>query len=543
MAKKRVLIPIANGSDEIETTCIAATLNHFGAEVVTASVMQTDDHQCVMHRGINIIADVNISAPFSEPWDLIALPGGPGAEKLRDSTRLISMLKGQKEKGLLLGAIGSAPALVLASKQLVDRGATCYPSEMCLDYMQDINSDDVVVQGNVVTSQGPGTALKFALKLGEILYGEARAKEVAKELLIDRPIGGRMLRSTVLTSPVTQEVEVTPTKSWTTPERKSPRGRAMVTDVSPAEKTKNRGRNTKAKTASPKVVNGITRGQFYVHLWPALENRGWKLEHGTRACDTYYLPPGVNRGPPFQNRKDFFDSAKQVINCISNDSKWKSDAALQEIVMDFENKVPSIPIATTPKASSTRAKRQTPQKKEQPAKKTKSAPHDGPEEKIDGSKHKKHSESGPEPMKTDYEKNAITATSEEESGKGASSVVEVDLDMPDATIRTHQVSTQPSTSVTTAKNNFEFDNDRFLSDIWPELEIIGWKKEEENHGSVTYFLPPGVHRTDRYKERIDYFEGASQCYNAIKNGARFYSHPAIKAAVLKFECKEVSADL
>jgi len=98
MAKKRILIPIVNGSGEIETTCIAGTLNHFGAEVVMASVMQMDDHQCDMHRGLNFLADVNILAPFSEPWDLITFTGGPGAEKIPDSTRLISMLKGQKEK-------------------------------------------------------------------------------------------------------------------------------------------------------------------------------------------------------------------------------------------------------------------------------------------------------------------------------------------------------------------------------------------------------------------------------------------------------------
>lgn len=54
MAKKRVLVPICDGSEEIETTCITDTLTRFGAEVVIASVKSDGELKCKMSRGIQV---------------------------------------------------------------------------------------------------------------------------------------------------------------------------------------------------------------------------------------------------------------------------------------------------------------------------------------------------------------------------------------------------------------------------------------------------------------------------------------------------------
>lgn len=132
-----------------------------------------------------MVADIPIDEAIGQDWDLVALPGGmPGAEHLRDSAPLISILEKQKESGKMYGAICAAPAVVLAAKGLVGEGATCFPAPGLLEKMSSPVSDDVVVQGNVVTSKGPGTALKFAVALGEQLYGEEKAKEIAGQLLI-----------------------------------------------------------------------------------------------------------------------------------------------------------------------------------------------------------------------------------------------------------------------------------------------------------------------------------------------------------------------
>lgn len=167
--KKRVLVPIAEDSEEIETSSITDVLTRFGADVVVASVMP--DLVCKMSRGLKICADVTIEAASKQEWDLIVLPGGmPGANHLRDSECLVEMLKKQKEQNKLYGAICAAPAVVLQTHGLLaGPGATCYPAPPFRSTMANPSDDKVVVQGNVITSQGPGTSLLFALSLGEQL--------------------------------------------------------------------------------------------------------------------------------------------------------------------------------------------------------------------------------------------------------------------------------------------------------------------------------------------------------------------------------------
>jgi 4-methyl-5(b-hydroxyethyl)-thiazole monophosphate biosynthesis len=182
MAKK-VLVPIANGSEEIEAVCIIDTLRRAGAEVTVASV---DGLQLTASRGVKIVADAKIADCTGQTYDCIALPGGmPGAEHLRDSVELIGMLKKQKQAGRLYAAICASPAVALAPHGLLDGvRATCFPSLRGKLNPRYASDERVVVDGNCVTSQGPGTAIEFALELIELLFGPEKAKEVAAPMLV-----------------------------------------------------------------------------------------------------------------------------------------------------------------------------------------------------------------------------------------------------------------------------------------------------------------------------------------------------------------------
>jgi 4-methyl-5(b-hydroxyethyl)-thiazole monophosphate biosynthesis len=133
------------------------------------------------------MADVHIEEASKEEWDIIALPGGmPGAEHLRDCKTLIELLKKQKENKKIYGAVCASPAVVFTSHDLLDGGATCYPAPVFREVMKDSSDEKVVVQDNVITSQGPGTSLLFALALGEKLYGKEEADNIAAALLVER---------------------------------------------------------------------------------------------------------------------------------------------------------------------------------------------------------------------------------------------------------------------------------------------------------------------------------------------------------------------
>lgn len=168
--KKKVLVPIAEDSEEIETSCITDVLTRFGAEVVVASIQPDGELVCKMSRGLKIKADVTIDDAATEEWDCIALPGGmPGAKYLRDCQALSGLLQDQHKKKKIFGAVCASPAVVLQPQGLLGSGSTCYPAVPFRSTMDSPSDEKVVVQDNVVTSQGPGTSLLFALSLGEKL--------------------------------------------------------------------------------------------------------------------------------------------------------------------------------------------------------------------------------------------------------------------------------------------------------------------------------------------------------------------------------------
>ena len=180
---KKVLVPIATGIEEIETMCIVDVLRRSGANVTIASV---DIPQVKAAHEVVFMADCLIEECKNKIYDLIVLPGGlPGAEYLRDSNTLKELLVEQKKANRLYGAICASPVFVLAHHKLVDDlVSTAYPTLLKKLPIPDKQNLSVVVDKNCVTSKGPGTALVFALKLVELLYGEKRAEQIAQEMLV-----------------------------------------------------------------------------------------------------------------------------------------------------------------------------------------------------------------------------------------------------------------------------------------------------------------------------------------------------------------------
>eukprot|EP00296_Roombia_truncata_P008853 JP447376.1.p1 GENE.JP447376.1~~JP447376.1.p1 ORF type:complete len:193 (+),score=14.50 JP447376.1:26-580(+) len=181
---KTALVPIANGSEEIEFTCIIDTLRRANVDVTVVSVHDTP--MITASRGLKVTADEVISNLPACDWDLIALPGGmPGATNLSESQALSALLKAQAASGRLVGAICAAPAIVLVPLGILDgKVATAYP-KFC-DKLPDQSQIDsrVVICGNVVSSRSPGTALEFALALVDFLEGPEVSQTVGSAMLV-----------------------------------------------------------------------------------------------------------------------------------------------------------------------------------------------------------------------------------------------------------------------------------------------------------------------------------------------------------------------
>lgn len=180
----KVLIPIADGSEDLEAVTLIDLLRRADITVIVASV-HTDRLTIKAARGTKITADATITAPRleAERWDAIVLPGGmPGAEHLRDSQPLIDLLKAQNRFHRCIGAICAAPAVVLEHHSLIGgRNATCYPAMQ--DDLMTFANRDVVIDRELITSQGPATAMIFALTIIQHLCGQSIRDKVADALL------------------------------------------------------------------------------------------------------------------------------------------------------------------------------------------------------------------------------------------------------------------------------------------------------------------------------------------------------------------------
>lgn len=199
--KKRVLIPIADGSEEIEAVTVIDVLRRAGAEVVVMSV-EDDRNEVVCSRGVRIVADKNVKelagrgAPAD--WDLIAVPGGiPGAERIADHIKFHAVLEKHFRAGKLMAAICAAPAVCFEPKGFLEGyAATAHPAfvdELGGSLLEkNIYADcRVVVDKQIVTSRGPGTSMEWALCLVEQLYGVDKAKEVAGPMVV-QPANARL---------------------------------------------------------------------------------------------------------------------------------------------------------------------------------------------------------------------------------------------------------------------------------------------------------------------------------------------------------------
>lgn len=181
----RVLVPLAQGCEELEAVTVVDLLRRAGIEVVTASL---DEAPVRASRGTVLVADTTMDTALQQEYDMVVLPGGlPGADNLDADTRVIDLLKQMSNSGKFIAAICAAPKVLATAGLLEGKRATGFPG--VLENMQlestQLSSDPVVTDGKLITSRGPGTAMDFALTLIEKLVDKSKREEV--EAALQRP--------------------------------------------------------------------------------------------------------------------------------------------------------------------------------------------------------------------------------------------------------------------------------------------------------------------------------------------------------------------
>ena len=178
-----VLLPLADGFEEVEAVGLIDVLRRGGIEVRVAFL---EEALVLGANGITIKADTDIKNVLTEDFDMILLPGGwGGTYALAENETVQRLLKEFKAKEKILGAICAAP-YALKEAGVLGNDYTCYPSVEDEIKQEGYRSDKkVVIDGNVMTSRGPGTALCFGLEIVKKFSGEESYQAVKEGMLLD----------------------------------------------------------------------------------------------------------------------------------------------------------------------------------------------------------------------------------------------------------------------------------------------------------------------------------------------------------------------
>ncbi|MEO8615109.1 MAG: DJ-1 family glyoxalase III [Luteolibacter sp.] len=178
MMKKHALCLLVDGFEEVEAVTPIDLLRRAGVEVIIASLKEG----LVTGRcGIRMMADVLLSDVNPGSFDLLLIPGGPGVAELRSDGRPAALARDFHAAGKTIAAICAAP-LVLKDAGLLD-GRRFTSHDSVHDELPGVTDERVVVDGNLITSRGAGTALDFGLALVRHLVGESGVAEVERAIM------------------------------------------------------------------------------------------------------------------------------------------------------------------------------------------------------------------------------------------------------------------------------------------------------------------------------------------------------------------------
>lgn len=173
-----VLVPLAQGVEELEAVTVVDLLRRAGIEVVTAGL---DAAPVKGSRGTVLMPDTTLDKAIEREYDMLVLPGGqPGATHLEQDPRIIALIRKMAEAERFTAAICAAPRVLARAGVLEGKRATSFPGALDPTQWPRVRLENraVVTDGKVITSRGPGTAMDFALELIEQLADRGKRVQV-----------------------------------------------------------------------------------------------------------------------------------------------------------------------------------------------------------------------------------------------------------------------------------------------------------------------------------------------------------------------------
>jgi 4-methyl-5(b-hydroxyethyl)-thiazole monophosphate biosynthesis len=178
----KIVVPLAEGFEEIEAVTIIDVLRRGGLEVTTASVGK---NPVTGSHNITIVADTDLAALNPADFGGIVLPGGmPGAKNLRESRDVIGFIKAVYSRNGYTAAVCAAPTVLAQAGVLNGKRATVHPDHAAFITDAVLSGDPVVVDGRLITGKGAGPAIDFSLAIVRELQGAEAAQTIRSAMQV-----------------------------------------------------------------------------------------------------------------------------------------------------------------------------------------------------------------------------------------------------------------------------------------------------------------------------------------------------------------------
>jgi protein deglycase len=179
--KKKVVVPIAQGFEEIEAVTVIDILRRADVEVTVAGV---SPDPITGRNGIKLVADCPVADVKAAEYDMVVLPGGAeGTAHLAKCASTRQLIKDAAQQGKYLAAICAAPTVLSGLGLIEGKRVTSHPSVENDLGKVSYTQDRIVIDGKLITSRSPGTAMEFAMALAELLAGKEKVAEINKGVL------------------------------------------------------------------------------------------------------------------------------------------------------------------------------------------------------------------------------------------------------------------------------------------------------------------------------------------------------------------------
>ena len=184
---KKAMILLADGFEDVEAFTVVDLLRR--ARITCDMISMSERNSVTASHGITVTADVKFTKAELDSYQALILPGGlRGTDALREDFRVLQLVRDYHDAQLLTAAICAAPTVFGRAGILEEKRACCYPGLESGLIGAEVCYDPVVVDGNIVTSRGLGTALPFALTLVRLLAGEEEQKRLAGKIVYSGPL-------------------------------------------------------------------------------------------------------------------------------------------------------------------------------------------------------------------------------------------------------------------------------------------------------------------------------------------------------------------